>query len=125
VAARFGEVMVAEDGMFNSLLDAEILLAEKADDIILHYSDWPEKIASRTFEKYGALLGGGAADPGGGWSGEVTPRAPRMGVRMPGSPVGGGANSMALTASAALAEFEKLDPEEQRRVLDRLDTIRL
>lgn len=125
VVTRYGDLMAAKDGVFNFLLDAEIALAERVDDDILYHPDWPEKIADRTYAKHGALMGGGTADPERGLSGERTPPAPRMGVRMPGSPVGGGANSMALTASAALTEFERLDPDEQRRVLDRLDRTRL
>ncbi|TDU62483.1 hypothetical protein EI77_04707 [Prosthecobacter fusiformis] len=126
VERMYGELMGSEESLFNTLLGAEILLAEQQKDPIFKSADWPENIARRTMEKHGAYLGGGAADPERLSGSDLRmPKAPRTGVRMPGSPVGGGANSMALTASAAMTEFEKLSPEEQRDVLDQLDKKRL
>lgn len=122
--SRYSSLLENPENEFNDWLDVEIALADKREDAILSSPDWPEKIADRTFQKYKARTGGGAVDPEFGLF-ERTPLAPRPGVRMPGSPVGGGANSMALTASAALSEFEKLSPEEQKSVLDRLDKTRL
>lgn len=125
VLEQYGVLLRDPQSEFNHLLDAEIALAERRNDAILSSADWPEKIASRTYQKYEVLMGGGVADPWGERQGNRAASAPRTGVRMPGSPVGVGANSTALTASAALSEFERLSPEEQKSVLDQLDRNRL
>ncbi len=123
--AQYGEWLNNPESPFHEWVEMEIALAEKRKDDIFYYPDWPEKIAGRALQRHQSRNGGGPADPNAGDFHETTPPAPRQRVRMPGSPVGGGANSLALTASAALSEFEKLDPEEQKGVLDRLDRARL
>lgn len=122
---RYADFLETPDSEFNDWLDVEIALAEKRNDPILNSPDWPEKIADRTFQRHMVRSGGGTADFERDRGLHASRPSGRTGVRMPGSPVGGGANSMALTASAAMSEFERLSPEEQKDVLDRLDRTRI
>lgn len=107
------------DSIFSDLLNGETERAQKAKDPIFNSPDWPEKIAARVFDKNKKHL----TDANSAKEEENTtvPPAPNNGVRKPGAPVGGGANSQTLTASAAFSEFDKLSPEEQQAVLNRLD----
>lgn len=122
---RYAQYLETADSEFNDWLEVEVALAEKRNDPILNTPDWPEKIADRTFQRHMARTEGGTADFERDGGLQSSRPAGRLGVRMPGSPVGGGANSMALTASAAMSEFERLSPEEQKDVLDRLDRTRI
>lgn len=123
VKSLYGELLADPDSPFNELLDVEIALAERKNDPILNKPDWPEKIAKRTYEKHKATLGGGKqADPDQpGADDEIPPAPPKREVRLPGSPVGGGANTTALTPTAALAEMETLSPDQQAALLDVLE----
>lgn len=121
VLTKYAEFTSDPEHNFNLLLDMEVTRAEKAHDPILQSPDWPEKIADRVFEKHKELLGYVNSDPKDDDVPATIPLAPRSGVRLPGAPVGGGANSAALTASAALSEFDKLSPDEQKAVMARLD----
>jgi hypothetical protein len=109
---------------FARLVDDEMILAEHRQDAVLFHPDWPEKIAARVAEKHGGTFGGGTAEPGSGAVQArmaVPPPPPRPGVRLPGSPVGPGANTVTLTAKTALAEFDRLTLEQQDAVLTALD----
>ena len=107
---KYGEMMTDPDSAFADYVEVEIALAERKNDNILSQPDWPEKIADRVKEKY-------FKDNGAAYSAPELPAskipAPPPGIRLPGSPVGNAANSVALTAPAAAVEFDKLT-EEQR-----------
>jgi len=126
VTARYGELMSDPDSDFNALLDIEISLAERKNDPILTSPDWPEKIASRVYDRHSDRLGAGSqADPHHRSRGAAhephIPPPPRPGIRVPGSPVGGSAHSTALTPAAALAELDRLSPAEQEKLMALLD----
>ncbi|HYF33993.1 MAG TPA: hypothetical protein VD994_01780 [Prosthecobacter sp.] len=109
---------------FSQLVEDEIVIAENRQPDLFLSPDWPEKIAIRVNEKHGKKFGGGAAEPGGGRASRTIPNPPpRPGVRMPGSPVGPGANTSTLTAHTALAAFDQLSLEEQDAVLTQLDIV--
>lgn len=123
---KYAELLNDPGSGYGEWVDVEVALAERRRDPVLNFPDWPEKIADRSYKRYLAEIeGGGRADSWSEGGMEPPDLGRRTGVRMPGSPVGGGANSMALTASAALSEFDQLGPEEQTEVLRRLDKSRL
>lgn len=123
---KYAELLNDPGCGYGEWVDVEVALAERRRDPVLNFPDWPEKIADRSYKRYLAEIeGGGKADSWSEGGMEPPDLGRRTGVRMPGSPVGGGANSMALTASAALSEFDQLGPEEQTEVLRRLDKSRL
>lgn len=119
--SKYGEYMTDPTSEFSDLLDVEILLAEKKNDPILTKSDWPEKIADRTYEKHKARFGDGNAAPDEPEAAQTIPPVPKREIRLPGSPVGGGANSTALTPQAAFAELDNLSPEQQAALLEKLE----
>lgn len=126
VTARYGELMSDPDSDFNALLDIEISLAERKNDPILSSPDWPENIANRVYDRHRDRLGAGSqADPHHRSRGAAhephIPPPPRLGIRVPGSPVGGSAHSTALTPAAALAELDRLSPAEQEKLMVLLD----
>lgn len=122
VMGKYGEMLADPDSPFNDLLDVEITLAERKNDPILSKPDWPEKIADRTFEKHKATLGGKQADTvAPNADDEVIPPPPKREIRLPGSPVAGGANTSALTPTAAYAEMDQLSPDQQAALLEALE----
>lgn len=122
VMSKYGEMLTDPDSQFNDLLDVEITLAERKNDPILSKPDWPEKIADRTFEKHKATLGGKQADTvAPNADDDVIPPPPKREIRLPGSPVAGGANTSALTPTAAYAEMDQLSAEQQAALLEALE----
>ncbi|WP_395746562.1 hypothetical protein [Prosthecobacter sp.] len=117
----YGELMADEESGFVPCCEDEILLAEAKHDPILNYPDWPEKIGRRVIDKF--FNGHAAQSPGHarGWS--QIPPAPRHAVRLPGSPVGPGFSAGALSPQTAMAEIEKLTPEQQDAFIQSLDKL--
>lgn len=115
----YGSLITDPDSSFLPFCDDEILLAEAKNDPILNLPDWPEKIGHRVMDKY---FGGHAAhspNPVRGLS--HIPPVPRQSVRLPGSPVGPGFSAGSLSPQTALAEIDKLTPEQQDAFIQSLD----
>lgn len=101
--------------------DDEILLAEAKNDPILNHPDWPEKIGRRVMDKF--FSGHAAYSPGAARGLSGLPPAPRHAVRLPGSPVGHAFSAGALSPQTALAEIDRLTPEQQESFIRSLDRL--
>ncbi len=114
--------LIADDGCgFVSHCDDEILLAEAKSDPILNHPDWPEKIGRRVLDKF--FAGAAAHSPGHAEGASLIPPAPRHTLRLPGSPVGPGFSAGALSPQTAMAEIDKLTPEQQDAFIHSLDRL--
>lgn len=102
-------------------MEDELILADYRKDAIFSSPDWPEKIATKVYEKHGGKFGGGYAEPDESGVARKIPNPPSKGVRMPGSPVGPAANTAVVTAQVAMAQLARLSLEEQDAVLAMLD----
>lgn len=118
---HFSHLIADAGSNFLPHCDDEILLAEAKNDPILSHPDWPEKIGRRVMDKF--FSGHAAYSPGsaGGLSG--VPPAPRHAVRLPGSPVGHAFSAGALSAQTAMAEIDRLTPEQQESFIRSLDRL--
>jgi hypothetical protein len=115
----FGGLITDEGSGFLPLCDDEILLAEAKNDPILNQPDWPEKIGRRVMDKF--FSGGAAHSPNSAGGLSWAPPAPRNSLRLPGSPVGPGFSAGSLSPETALAEIDKLTPEQQDAFIQSLD----
>jgi hypothetical protein len=117
---QFPDLRVEGSEMYN-LLGDEIILARSKGDDILKYPDWPEKIAIRTAEKLKRTAGVVLNPSNQPQPASQIPAPPPQGVRMPGSPIGPGAQVAQLNAATAAAELVQMDPDEQIRALELAD----
>jgi hypothetical protein len=117
----FSDLITDEDTGFVNCCDDEILLAEAKNDPILNHPDWPEKIGRRVIDKF--FKGHAAQSPGHARGSSVIPPAPRHSLRLPGSPVGPGFSAGALSPQTAMAEIDKLTPEQQDAFIHSLDKL--
>ena len=101
--------------------DDEILLAEAKNDPILNHPDWPEKIGRRVMDKF--FSGHAAHSPASARGLSGLPPAPRHAVRLPGSPVGHAFSAGALSPQTAMAEIDRLTPEQQESFIRSLDRL--
>ena len=115
----FGGLIADERSGFLPLCDDEILLAEAKNDPILNQPDWPEKIGQRVVDKF--FSGGAAHSPNSAGGLSWVPPVPRHSVRLPGSPVGPGFSAGSLSPETAMAEIDKLTPEQQDAFIQSLD----
>ena len=118
---QFSDLITDEDTGFVSCCDDEILLAEAKNDPILNHPDWPEKIGRRVIDKF--FKGHAAQSPGHARGTSLIPPAPRHSLRLPGSPVGPGFSAGALSPQTAMAEIDKLTPEQQDAFIHSLDRL--
>ena len=118
---QFSDLITDEDTGFVSYCDDEILLAEAKNDPILNNPDWPEKIGRRVIDKF--FKGHAANSPGHAKGTSLIPPAPRHSMRLPGSPVGPGFSAGALSPQTAMAEIDKLTPEQQDAFIHSLDRL--
>lgn len=118
---QFSDLITDEDTGFVSYCDDEILLAEAKSDPILNHPDWPEKIGRRVIDKF--FKGHAANSPGHAKGTSLIPPAPRHSMRLPGSPVGPGFSAGALSPQTAMAEIDKLTPEQQDAFIHSLDRL--
>jgi hypothetical protein len=118
---QFSDLITDEDTGFVSYCDVEILLAEAKSDQILNHPDWPEKIGQRVIDKF--FKGHAANSPGHAKGTSLIPPAPRHSMRLPGSPVGSGFSAGALSPQTAMAEIDKLTPEQQDAFIHSLDRL--
>lgn len=118
---QFSDLITDEGSEFVPHCDDEILLAEAKNDPILNYPDWPEKIGRRVIDKF--FKGHAAQSPGHARGASVIPPAPRHSLRLPGSPVGPGFSAGALSPQTAMAEIDKLTPEQQDAFIHSLDKL--
>jgi hypothetical protein len=118
---QFSDLITDEDTGFVSYCDDEILLAEAKNDPILNHPDWPEKIGRRVIDKF--FKGHAANSPGHAKGTSLIPPAPRHSMRLPGSPVGPGFSAGALSPQTAMAEIDKLTPEQQDAFIHSLDRL--
>lgn len=121
VMDQFSDLITDEDAGFVSYCDDEILLAEAKNDPILNHPDWPEKIGRRVIDKF--FKGHAANSPGHAKGTSLIPPVPRHPVRLPGSPVGPGFSAGALSPQTAMAEIDKLTPEQQDAFIHSLDRL--
>ncbi len=117
----FSELITDTDSGFVTSCDDEILLAEAKNDPILNHPDWPEKIGRRVMDKF--FTGHAAHSLGHARGASQIPPAPRHSVRLPGSPVGPGFSAGALSPQTAMAEIDKLTPEQQDAFIHSLDKL--
>ncbi|WP_395740623.1 hypothetical protein [Prosthecobacter sp.] len=115
----FGGLIADERSGFLPLCDDEILLAEAKNDQILNQPDWPERIGQRVMDKF--FSGGAAHSPYAAGGLSRVPPVPRHSVRLPGSPVGPGFSAGSLSPETAMAEIDKLTPEQQDAFIQSLD----
>lgn len=118
---QFSDLITDEDTGFVSYCDDEVLLAEAKNDPILNHPDWPEKIGRRVIDKF--FKGHAANSPGHAKGTSLIPPAPRHSMRLPGSPVGPGFSAGALSPQTAMAEIDKLTPEQQDAFIHSLDRL--
>lgn len=118
---QYSDLITDSDSGFIPLCDDEILLAEAKSDPILNYPDWPEKIGRRVIDKF--FSGQAAHSPNPARGASQIPAAPRHSLRMPGSPVGPGFSAGALSPQTAMAEIDKLTPEQQDAFIHSLDKL--
>ena len=118
---QFSELITDADSGFIPHCDDEILLAEAKKDPILSYPDWPEKIGRRVIDKF--FNGHAAHSPNPARGSSLVPPAPRHALRLPGSPVGHGFSAGALSPQTAMAEIDKLTPEQQDAFIHSLDRL--
>ncbi|MCF7789420.1 MAG: hypothetical protein K9N47_25080 [Prosthecobacter sp.] len=117
----FSDLITDEDTGFVNCCDDEIFLAEAKNDPILNHPDWPEKIGRRVIDKF--FKGQAANSPGHARGMSLIPPAPRHSLRLPGSPVGPGFSAGALSPQTAMAEIDKLTPEQQDAFIHSLDKL--
>ncbi|OYW75674.1 MAG: hypothetical protein B7Z37_12345 [Verrucomicrobia bacterium 12-59-8] len=117
----FSDLITDADSGFVNCCDDEILLAEAKNDPILFHPDWPEKIGRRVIDKF--FTGNAAHSPNSARGTSVIPPAPRHSLRLPGSPVGHGFSAGALSPQTAMAEIDKLTPEQQDAFIHSLDKL--
>jgi hypothetical protein len=117
----FADLITDEAAEFVPHCDDEILLAEAKNDPILNHPDWPEKIGRRVIDKF--FKGHAANSLGHARGASQIPPAPRHAVRLPGSPVGPGFSAGALSPQTAMAEIDKLTPEQQDAFIHSLDKL--
>ncbi len=118
---QFSDLITDENTGFVSCCDDEVLLAEAKNDPILNHPDWPEKIGRRVIDKF--FKGHAAQSPGHARGTSLIPPAPRHSMRLPGSPVGPGFSAGALSPQTAMAEIDKLTPEQQDAFIHSLDRL--
>jgi hypothetical protein len=119
---EFNDLLTTHPERFNDLLEAEITLAERRGDPMLQSSDWPEKIGRLVRAKYFKdLPAARSAEPEPETPPTLIPPAPQQRTRLPGSPAGGGFAAGAVSAETALAEFDKLPPEQQEAALAEIE----
>ena len=117
----FADLVADAESGFVPHCNDEILLAEAKNDPILNEPDWPEKIGRRVIDKF--FKGPAAQSPGHARGGSQIPPAPRHAVRLSGSPVGPGFSAGALSPQTAMAELDKLTPEQQDAFIQSLDKL--
>ena len=117
----FAELIADPTSSFVPLCDDEILLAEAKNDPILLHPDWPEKIGRRVMDKF--FNGHAAQSPGPTRGASLVPPAPRHALRLPGSPVGPGFSAGSLSPQTAMAEIDRLTPEQQDAFIQSLDKL--
>lgn len=122
VTDLYGELITDPDSGFMDFCNDEILLAEAKNDPIIFQPDWPEKIGQRVIGKYfkGKEVKNSAPEED---APQTIPPAPRQSVRLPGSPVGPGFSAGALSPQTAMAEIDKLTPEQQDAFINSLDRL--
>lgn len=119
--AQFADLIADERSGFVPFCDDEILLAQAKGDPMLNEPDWPEKIGRRVMDKF--FQGHAAHSPGLSRGASQMPSAPRHAVRLPGSPVGPGFSAGGLSPQTAMAEIDKLTPEQQDAFIRSLDKL--
>ena len=117
----FAELISDPSSSFVPYCDDEILLAEAKNDPILIHPDWPEKIGRRVIDKF--FNGHAAQSPAPARGASQVPPAPRHALRLPGSPVGPGFSAGALSPQTAMAEIDRLTPEQQDAFIQSLDKL--
>ena len=118
---QFADLIADGGSGFVNCCDDEILLAEAKNDPILLYPDWPEKIGRRVIDKF--FTGHAAHSPNPARGASLVPPAPRHALRLPGSPVGPGFSAGTLSPQTAMAEIDKLTPEQQDAFIQSLDKL--
>jgi len=118
---HFSHLISDADSNFLPHCDDEILLAEAKNDPILNHPDWPEKIGRRVMDKF--FSGHAAYSPASARGLSGLPPAPRHAVRLPGSPVGHAFSAGALSPQTAMAEIDRLTPEQQESFIRSLDRL--
>lgn len=118
--AAYPDLGVEGSAAFSAVEDAIILARAKGDDIF-NQSDWPEQIAKRTLERLSGTPGAVQNSPTKPAPAAQIPAPLPIGVRMPGSLVGSGAQAEQLNAISAAAELEKMSPDERIRALELAD----
>jgi hypothetical protein len=118
---QYSDLLTDADSSFLPHCDDEILLAEAKNDPILVHPDWPEKIGRRVIDKF--FNGHAANSPNPARSASLIPPAPRHALRLPGSPVGHGFSAGTLSPQTAMAEIDKLTPEQQDAFIRSLDKL--
>lgn len=116
---QYGHMITDPNSNFLPFCDDEIVLAEARNDPILNQPDWPEKIGQRVMDKF--FRGQAAYSPNLMRGLSQIPPVPRQSVRLPGSPVGPGFSAGSLSPQTALAELDKLTPEQQDAFIQSLD----
>lgn len=116
VQEQYADLMTDPDSHFMRACDAMISLAERNKDPLLTQPDWPEKIAKQVKELFFKTPAAQSAAPGDKPQTTIPP-APKSQVRLPGSPVGPAFAPGSITPETALAEFDKLTPEQQEATL--------
>jgi hypothetical protein len=116
---EYGGMIADPNSSFLPYCDDEILLAEARNDPMLLEPDWPEKIGERVMDKFFRGQAAHSPNPARGLS--QIPPAPRQSVRLPGSPVGPGFSAGSLSPQTALAELDRLTPEQQDAFIQSLD----
>ena len=117
----FAELIADPSSSFVPFCDDEILLAEAKNDPILYHPDWPEKIGRRVMDKF--FNGHAAQSPNPTRGASLVPPAPRHTLRLPGSPVGPGFSAGSLSPQTAMAEIDRLTPEQQDAFIQSLDKL--
>ncbi len=117
----FAELISDPSSSFVPYCDDELLLAEAKNDPILFHPDWPEKIGRRVIDKF--FNGHAAQSPTPARGASLVPPAPRHALRLPGSPVGPGFSAGSLSPQTAMAEIDRLTPEQQDAFIQSLDKL--
>lgn len=116
--AKFAD-LITESPDFLEYCEAEIVLAERKNDPVMSKPDWPENIGQRVKDKYFKASAANSASAEGDKSQPIPP-APHQKVRIPGSPVGPAFAPGTLTSETALAEFDKLTPEQKDAAMEQI-----
>lgn len=110
--------LITESPDFLEYCEAEIVLAERKNDPVMSSPDWPENIGQRVKDKYFRSYDANSAHAGD--KSQPIPPAPHQKVRIPGSPVGPAFAPGSLTSETAMAEFDKLTPEQQDAAMEEI-----